>query len=70
MAGCAICRKCMSFLMKSAIAYEKKKAGGKEFTYDDVKRKVQIRRGSYERNREMIESLILELNNTLFIETI
>lgn len=56
--------------MKSAIAYEKKKAGGKEFTYDDVKRKVQIRRGSYERNREMIESLILELNNTLFIETI
>lgn len=60
----------MSFLMKSAIAYEKKKAGGKEFTYDDVKRKVQIRRGSYERNREMIESLILELNNTLFIETI
>ncbi len=70
MAGCAICRKCMSFLMKSAIAYEKKKAGGKEFTYDDVKRKVQIRRDSYERNREMIESLILELNNTLFIETI
>ena len=52
------------------IAYEKKKAGGKEFTYDDVKRKVQIRRGSYERNREMIESLIVELNNTLFIETI
>ena len=27
------------------IAYEKK-AGGKDFTYDDVKRKVQIRRGS------------------------
>ena len=52
------------------IAYEKKKAGGKGFTYGDVKRKVQIRRGSYERNGEMIESLIEELNNTLFIETV
>lgn len=48
------------------IALEKKKAGGKEFTYDDVKRKVQIRKGSYERNRELIEALIVELNNTLF----
>ena len=68
MAGCAICRKCMSFLMKSAIAYEKKKAGGKEFTYGDVKRKVQIRRGSYERNQRLIENLIIELNNALFME--
>lgn len=31
------------------IALEKKKAGGKEFTYDDVKRKVQIKRDSYEK---------------------
>ena len=45
------------------IAYEKKKAGGKEFTYDDVKRKVQLRRSSYERNRKLIEDLIIELNN-------
>lgn len=44
------------------IALEKKKAGGKEFTYDDVKRKVQVRRGSYERNKELIENLIVELN--------
>ena len=44
------------------IALEKKKAGGKEFTYDDVKRKVQVRRGSYERNKELIENLIEELN--------
>lgn len=42
-------------------AYEKK-AGGKDFTYDDVKRKVQIRRGSYERNKKLIEKLIAELN--------
>lgn len=48
------------------IAYEKKKAGGKEFTYGDVRRKVQIRRDSYERNRELIEVLIEELNNTVF----
>ena len=51
------------------IAYEKKKAGGKEFTYGDVKRKVQIRRGSYERNRKLIESLIIELNGALFTES-
>ena len=44
------------------IALEKKKAGGKEFTYDDAKRKVQVRRGSYERNKELIENLIVELN--------
>lgn len=50
------------------VALEKKKAGGKEFTYNDVKRKVQIRKGSYERNRELIEELIIKLNNTLFIE--
>ena len=37
-------------------------AGGKDFTYDDVKRKVQIRRGSYERNKKLIEKLIAELN--------
>ena len=43
------------------IEYEKK-AGGKDFTYDDVKRKVQIRRGSYERNKKLIEKLIAELN--------
>lgn len=49
------------------IAYEKKKAGEKEFTYDDVKRKVQVRRDSYERNRKLIESLIVELNNALFV---
>lgn len=48
------------------IALEKKAAGGKEFTYDDVKRKVQIRRDSYDRNRTLIESLIRELNMTLF----
>ena len=48
------------------IALEKKKAGGKEFTYDDVKRKVQVRRGSYEKNRELIETLIVELNDVLF----
>ena len=47
-------------------ALEKKKAGGKEFTYDDVKRKVQVRRGSYEKNRELIETLIVELNDVLF----
>ena len=45
---------------------EKKAAGGKEFTYDDVKRKVRIRRKSYERNRLLIESLIEELNTSLF----
>lgn len=48
------------------VALEKKKAGGKEFTFNDVKRKVQIRRGSYERNRKLIEDLIVELNNDLF----
>ena len=48
------------------VAMEKKAAGGKEFTYDDVKRKVQIRRGSYERNKSLIESLIEELNTDLF----
>ena len=50
------------------IALEKKKAGGKEFTYDDVKRKVQIKRDSYEKNRNLIENLIMELNDTLFID--
>lgn len=49
------------------IALEKKNAGGKEFTYDDVKRKVQIRRGSYERNQNLIRALIMELNNEIFI---
>ena len=49
------------------IALEKKKAGGKEFTYDDVKRKVQIRRRSYERNKKLIKALIMELNNAIFI---
>lgn len=44
------------------IALEKKRAGGTEFTYDDVKRKVQVRRESYEKNRELIENLIVELN--------
>ena len=48
------------------VAMEKKAAGGKEFTYDDVKRKVQIRRGSYERNKPLIKSLIEELNTDLF----
>lgn len=48
------------------IAMEKKRAGGTEFTYDDVKRKVQIRRDSYKRNKELIEELIIELNNTMF----
>ena len=48
------------------VAMEKKAAGGKEFTYDDVKRKVQIRRGSYDRNKPLIESLIEELNTSLF----
>ncbi len=48
------------------VALEKKKAGGTEFTYDDVKRKVQIRRNSYKKNRELIEKLIRELNNVLF----
>ena len=48
------------------VALEKKKAGGKEFTYNDVKRKVQIRRESYKRNQKLIEALIVELNNTLF----
>ena len=49
------------------IALEKKRAGGKEFTYNDVKRKVQVRRGSYDRNKKLIEGLISELNSTLFI---
>lgn len=49
------------------IAFEKKKAGGREFTYNDVKRKVQIRRGSYDRNQKLIEELISELNVTLFM---
>ncbi len=48
------------------IAMEKKAAGGKEFTYDDVKRKVRIRRGSYDRNKSLIDSLIEELNTALF----
>lgn len=48
------------------VALEKKKAGGKEFTYNDVKRKVQIRRESYKRNKELIENLIAELNDTVF----
>lgn len=48
------------------VALEKKKAGGKEFTYNDVKRKVQIRRESYKRNKELIENLIAELNDTIF----
>lgn len=51
------------------IAYEKKEAGGKEFIYDDVKRKVQIRRDSYEKNRMLIEKLIAELNDTLFMSS-
>lgn len=50
------------------IALEKKKAGGKEFTYDNVKRKVLIKRDSYEKNRKLIENLIMELNDTLFID--
>lgn len=50
------------------IALEKKSAGGKGFTYDDVKRKVQIRRGSYKRNKELIETLIAELNDVLFMK--
>ena len=50
------------------IAIEKKEAGGKEFTYDDVKRKVQVRRGSYEKNRDYLERLIAELNDTFFID--
>lgn len=45
---------------------EKKKAGGKEFNYNHVKRKVQIR-GSHDRNRQLIEKLIAELNATLFV---
>lgn len=49
------------------IAYEKKKTGGKEFTYDDVKRRVHVRGDSYERNRKLIETLIAELNNVLFV---
>lgn len=48
------------------VALEKKAAGGTKFTYDDVKRKVQIRRGSYDRNKMLIEELIRELNKTLF----
>ncbi len=48
------------------VALEKKKAGGKEFTYNDVKRKVQIRKDSYKRNQELIGSLIAELNDTVF----
>lgn len=48
------------------VALEKKKAGGKEFIYNDVKRKVQIRRESYKRNKELIENLIAELNDTVF----
>ena len=48
------------------IAMEKKAAGGKEFTYDDVKRKVRIRQGSYDRNKPLIDSLIEELNTALF----
>ena len=51
------------------IAMEKKAAGGKEFTYDDLKRKVQIRRKSYERNRLLIESLIEELFWSTFFVT-
>ena len=50
------------------IALEKKKTGGKEFTYNDVKRKVQIRRDSYERNKELIERVIMELNDIFFID--
>lgn len=49
------------------IALEKKKAWGKEFAYDDVKRKVQIRKGSYEINKDLIKTLITELNNMLFM---
>lgn len=48
------------------IALEKKANGGKDFSYNDVKRKVQIRRQSYVQNKELIESLITELNNALF----
>lgn len=39
------------------IAYENRKAGGKEFTYDDVKWKVLIKRVSYVRNQKLIEEL-------------
>lgn len=48
------------------IALEKKANGGKDFSYNDVKRKVQIRRQSYEKNKELIDGLITELNNALF----
>ena len=48
------------------ITLEKKEAGGKDFTYDDVKRKVQIRKNSYKRNQKLIKELILELNITMF----
>lgn len=45
---------------------KKKRTGGTGFAYDDVKRKVQIRRDSYKRNKELIENLIRELNDSLF----
>ena len=48
------------------VALEKKKAGGKEFTYNDVKKKVQIRGKSYRRNQKLIEDILIELNKTLF----
>ena len=45
------------------VTLEKIKAGGKEFTYNDVKRKCRYG-GAYNRNRELME----ELNNMLFVD--
>ena len=45
----------------------REKARGKELTYDDIKQKVQIRRGSYIRNQEVIREVIVELNRIIFI---
>lgn len=79
MAGCGICPEMQKFFEEvcetqeawierryTEVALEKRKAGGKEFTYDDVKRKVQIRRDSYKRNKKLIERLLRELNDSLF----
>lgn len=81
MAGCPFCQRCRSFLIqyvnrrKNGLGggirkshLRRKGLVGKSLPINDVKRKVQIRRDSYERNKKLIERVIMELNDIFFID--